>query len=357
MADPAQEDVAHDRTSALQTHEDGVVAISKEVVKEITSDDVPGLAAEVAYYAIFSIPALFVLLISLAAVIDNTANVDVAGRMQEMIDESAPSSTQEILTALVENAVEQADGGTASIGLAASVLVALWAGSIAVGALMKAFNRAYNTNEERSFVKKKALSIVLTILLGLVVNLAIVLWAFGGQIGGWLAREFEMGSAFDLVWNLSRIPVGVFVIVLMLGILYYFGPTSEQEFRWVFPGAAFATIAWGGLIFGFSLYLRVASPGSAYGALGGVIVFLFFLYLSSLIFLVGAEVNAVLARRYDERYQNAIMGDIAEPQFDAAPRLAAPQSSAGASSVGSLALGAVATLGIIVAALLGRRRP
>jgi membrane protein len=334
----------------------GVVPFARELLHEVSSDDVPGLAAEVAYHAIFSIPALIVVLITLAAVIDNTANVDLADRLQQTISESAPESTQAILTALVTNAVAQVDGGTASVGLAGALLLALWSGSNAIGVLVKAFNRAYDSTESRSFPRKKLAAVLLTIAMGLVVNLAFALWVFGGQIGSWIAKEFSMGSTFDWTWNMLRIPLGVVVILLMLGMLYYVGPTVKQEFRSVLPGATFSTAAWGALVFGFSLYLRFASPGSAYGALSGLIVFLFFLYLTAVIFLVGAELNAVLARRHDDRYQEAIATGAVEDAVGG-PRIVAQQARYGEpSSAGSLVVGAVATIGIVLAAMLGRRK-
>lgn len=334
--------------------DNGVIAIGKELVGEITDDDVPGLAAEVAYHAIFSIPALIVVLISLAAVIDNATDVGLAERLRDTIAESAPESTQDILTALVDNAIDQVGGGAASIGLVTALLIALWAGSNAVGVLVKAFNRAYDATEERSFPKMKAAAVFLTIMMGLIVNLALALWVFGGQIGSWLAREFSMGSTFDWAWNLSRIPVGILVIVFMLGLLYYFGPTVDQEFRWVLPGAVFSTVAWGILVFGFSIYLRFASPGSAYGALSGLIVFLFFLYLTAMIFLAGAEFNAVLARRFDHHYRAAINEGDVETQ-GVVQRAADVRVAPEPASIGSLAVGAAATVGIVLAAVLGRR--
>ncbi|MEZ4521754.1 MAG: YihY/virulence factor BrkB family protein [Thermomicrobiales bacterium] len=357
MNQTSSSDSAQQLDEATGEPKTGIVAMAKELVGEITEDDVPGLSAEVAYHAIFSIPALFVVLLTLAAIIDNVANVALASRLQEMITQNAPESTQDILESLVTNAIDQADGGTASIGLATALIVALWAGSNGVGALIKAFNRAYDTEEDRSFPKKKASAVLLTIMMGIVVNLAFVLWVFGGQIGGWLAEEFNMGSTFDWVWNLSRIPVGVLVIIFMLSVLYYYGPMAKQEFRWVLPGAVFSTVSWGVLVLGFSIYLRFASPGSAYGALSGLIVFLFFLYLTSLLFLVGAELNAVLARRHDERYQTAIGVESrmrareAVVDLDSTPRRSIPA----ASSAASLAVGVVATVGIVLASLLGRR--
>lgn len=333
----------------------GALALAQELVREFIQDDVPGLSAEVAYHAVFAIPALLVVFVSLSAVINNVLDYDLGDRMLEMIDESAPDSTRELLRDLVTNAVEQVGGEVASIGLATSMVVAIWAGSNGVGALIKAFNRAYDAVELRPFHRKKALASLLTIVLGLVANLSFALWVFGGQIGGWLASEFAMGETFDWGWNLSRLPGGAVVMVMSLGLLYYYGPTMKQEFRWVLPGALFATAAWGLLVAGFSLYLTIASPGSAYGALSSVIVFLFFLYLTALILIAGAELNAALARRHDARYRLAMgYASRAEPVAPLRPAAAMGREPAPASA-GALAVGAATVLGIVVASLLKSR--
>jgi membrane protein len=328
----------------------GAVGIGKQLMAEIGDDDVPGLAAEVAYHAIFSIPAMLVVFVTLAAVINNVFDYDLASRLNDAIQDSAPESTHEMLEALVTNAVEQVDGGAASIGLASAVLVALWAGSNGVGVLIKAFNRAYDATELRSFARRKGLSILLTVMLGLIVNLAFALWVFGGRIGSWLASEFRMGSTFDWAWNLSRFPVGVVVIAFTLALLYYFGPTMDQTFRAVLPGAILATALWSALVLGFSVYLFFANPGSAYGALGGVIVFLFFLYLTSLVFIVGAELNSILAHR-----RLARLG-LLEPIADLTNARTAVVSDDRAHVTGTgVAVGVAATVGIVLAAMLGRR--
>lgn len=333
-----------------QDAQNTVVSIGKAVAAEISDDDVPGLAAEVAYHAIFSIPAMLVVFVTLAAVINNVADYDLQKRLNDAIKDSAPSSTQPLLEDLVEHAVARVDGGTASIGLAGAALVALWAGSNGVAALIKAFNRAYDATEMRSFARRKVLSILLTVMLGLIVNLAFALWVFGGRIGSWLASEFTMGATFDWLWNLSRIPAGLLVTIFMLALLYYFGPTLDQEFRAVLPGAVLATFLWGALVLGFSVYLSFANPGSAYGALGGTIVFLFFLYLTAMVFIVGAELNAVLD------YRRKAQAGVLEPIADLpAGRAVTAQNDRAQVSGRGLAVGIAATVGIVLAAMMGRR--
>ena len=350
-----REPAAHIPVAAAEPAPAGAVALARQLVREFIEDDVPGLSAEVAYHAVFAIPALLVVFVTLGGVVNNLLDYDLAARLLEMIDESAPESTRELLRDLVNNAVAQVDGETASVGLVTSVIVAVWAGSNGVGALIKAFNRAYDAVEVRAFHRKKALAGVLTVVLGLVVNGTFALWVFGGQIGGWLARELDMGETFDWAWNLSRLPVGALVVILSLGLLYYYGPTMNQKFRWALPGAALATAAWGLLVLGFSLYLRFASPGSADGALSSVIVFLLFLYLTAVILIMGAEMNAILARRHDPRYRQAMgIAVRAEPVVLLQPA-GAPVREAVPATVGTMAVGAVTVLGIVVASLLKGR--
>jgi len=82
-------------------------------------------------------------------------------------------------------------------------------------------------------------------------------------------------------------------------VLYYLGPNIEHSFRWISPGSVLATILWALATVAFSVYMQVSDPGSAYGSLGSLIVFLLFLYITGVVLLIGTELNALLERRYD----------------------------------------------------------
>ena len=306
------------------------VETAKEVMRQFGEDDVPGVAAEISYHLVFALAPLLIFVISIAAILDNYAGVDVSGQLEELILEHAPGEdVQSVLTTLVENAVSEASGGIASVGAVAALLIALWSGSNAIAVLMKAFNRAYNVTEQRPFVKKKAVAIGLTLLLGLFVNLAFVLFVFGGGIGELMAGWFGLGDAFNWAWNISRFPIAILFIMLLLSLLYYVGPNIEQSFRWISPGSVIATVLWIIVLFGFQIYLMFADPGSAYGIFGSVIVLLFFFFLSGMVFLLGAEINAVIGRQHDPEIINAIVGGRATGELprDSARRTAqiAPQ--------------------------------
>ena len=102
-----------------------------------------------------------------------------------------------------------------------------------------------------------------------------------------------------MVWNLLRWPVAIAALALVLAVLYGVGPNVKRPFRWMSPGAILATLLWLVAAAGFGIYLRFANPGSAYGVVGAVLVLLFFLYLTGIVFLLGAELDALLSTRQE----------------------------------------------------------
>jgi len=269
-------------------------ALGTELYGAVKEDEVPTRAAAFAYNTAFALPALILLTVALAALVDRVTNVAVADHLRNLIRDRAPADTKDFLNGIVDNAIGKVGGGGASMGVLFAAVLALWGGSNAVGSLIEAFNRAFDAEEDRPFLKKKLLTLGLTLLLALLVNLAFVLLVFGGRIGHWVAERAGLGGAFDVLWNLLRWPVAVAAVVLGLAVLYCVGPNVARPFRWVSPGAVLATVLWLVAAAGFGLYLRFANPGSAYGAVGGVLVLLFFLYITGIVFLVGAELDAIL---------------------------------------------------------------
>jgi len=280
---------------------DEVKVLGKELYGEVGKDKVTTLAAAFAYFTVFAIPALIILSVTIAAWINKATDVQVTENLREYIAEQAPASTQDLLNSIVDNAIAKVGGG-ASFGAILAALLALWAGSAAVGALIESFNVAYGVEEDsRSFLKKKGVTIGLTLLLALFVNVAFVLLVFGRRIGEWIADKAGLGTAFNVTWNMLRWPISIAAIAVILAVLYYAGPDVEQSFRWISPGSIFATVLWLIATALVGIYLTFSNPGSAYGVVGSVLVLLFFLYVTGIVFILGAELNAVLARRYDPK--------------------------------------------------------
>jgi len=268
--------------------------LGKQSIKKIGADQVTTMAGAFAYSWTFSIPPLILLTVLIAALINKVTNVPVVENLQDAITKHAPADTQDMLLRMVDNAVAKVNGNTASLGVLLTAILALWAASNAIGTLITGFNRAYDVEDDRSFLKKKGIQLGLTLLLVLFVNVAVALLVFGQQIGDWLANWIGLGSQFNTLWSILRWPGAIFGIMLMLAVLYWAGPNVDLPFRWVSAGTVVATLLWLALIAGFGIYLSISNPGSAYGVLGAVIVLLVFLNLTGIIFFLGAEINAIL---------------------------------------------------------------
>lgn len=268
---------------------------------KVREDDITGLGAEIAYNAVFAIPAFLLFLVTLAAMVNQFTGVPLNETLLALIDQRAPADLRPLLTGLVQGVLQRVNGLAVSIGAITTIILALWSGAGGMTALIKAFNRAYDVKETRPFVRQKLTAIGLTVLSAILVVAAFVLFVFGGNIGAWLANLFGLGSVFTLVWNLLRWPLAIIFIAFMLAVVYYLGPNIQQSFRWISLGSVVATLLWVLAVLGFKFYLLISNPGSAYGAAGSVLVLLFFLYLSGIIVVLGAELNAVLAQQYDPK--------------------------------------------------------
>lgn len=263
------------------------------LVHKIKHDDVFGMSAGIAYHWIFAIPPVLIVLVMSGALLDQVTDADVVGQLRTQINDRAPADTASVLSRLVDNAVAEVDGGTASLGVLIAALLAIWSGANAMGALIKAFNKALRIEEHRSFVHMRKVAIGLTLLLVGIMNGAFVLLVYGRRIGSWIAGEIGAGRAFEIVWGVIQWPLAILGIVVALSLLYTIGPNIDKPLKWVTPGSVAATVLWLLLVLGFGVYLRFADPGSAYGVLGGVIVLLFFLYLTAAVVLIGLEIDAV----------------------------------------------------------------
>ena len=303
-----------------------VKELATQFVRKVYTDDILGSSAEVAYHLIFAIPPVLILTLTGAAAVNQFTSVPVEETLRTLVRERAPASLQEALGTIITNAVGQASGGVISVGLLITTVVAIWSGSNGIAAIMKAYNRAYAVEEDRPYVRKRVVAVGLTILLVVLINAAFALMVFGETIGTWVANWLGMGSQFRTLWEVTRWPGAIGLFMFLLAVLYYVAPAIEQSFRWISPGSVVATMLWVAALFGFRFYLSIASPSTTYGAFSSLIVVLFFLYITSVILLVGAEMNAILQKRYDK----AVIHDRAEhPErltTDAARREAADEA-------------------------------
>ena len=268
-------------------------AFGKGMFNEIRQDDVSGLAAEVAFRLLFSLPALAIFFAALSAQTARYTGVDAFAYLQKQISSPAiPLSVRNSLDLVLNAAKDGGHSGVLSIG----ILLSLWSASSAVGTLIKAFNRAYDVEETRNFIWRRVMALGLTLGLSLLMLASFLLVLVGQRIGEKLATEIGLGNQFTQAWNIGRWPVIFILFMIALAILYWAGPSRDLPLRWLSPGAVIATILWLAASWGFSLYLQLVDVGNAYGVLGAVVVLLFFLWVSSIVLIIGAETNVVADR-------------------------------------------------------------
>ena len=269
--------------------------IGKALLGRFKRDRVTTQAAAVAFASVYALPAMILLIVLAAAVVDRATDVSVTDHLRTMITDHAPANTEDLLNEQVDQAIVKVGGGQLSVGILVTAVIALWSGSAAIGAMMAAFNLAFEVEENRSFPRQRLTSIGLTLVLAVSINVAFALLVFGQRIGSAIADKLDAGSAFNTIWNLVRLPAAIIAVELFLALLYWAGPNLVRPFRWITPGSAAATVLWLIATAGFGFFLRFSNPGSAYGVVGSVLVLLFFLYISSIVFILGAEIDAVLA--------------------------------------------------------------
>ena len=255
--------------------------------KEASADQVPMLAAGVAFFGFLALfPALIALTLIYGLVAEPATISEHMGRLTAALP---PEARALLETQLRELTSAPAQG--LGWGLALTVLVALWSASGGVGNLVTAINIAYDEERHRGFVKEKLLALGLTIgavvfmllVFALVAGVPIVMGALGLDQGAW--RWVIEAARWILV---------ALLVMVALAVLYRVAPDREPpKFRWVSVGAAVATVLWLLASVGFSLYVTMfGSYAKTYGALAGVVVMLLWLWITSYAVLLGAEINA-----------------------------------------------------------------
>jgi membrane protein len=267
------------------------VALGKRTAKDFVDDDMPTYAAALSYHILF---ALFPFLIFLIALLSFLQIPEFFDWILEQAEQAFPPDAYQRLSDVIGQIQNQSRGGLLSFG----VVLAVWAAASGIRSLMKALNVAYDVEETRPAWKLYALSIGYTIGLAVLIMAAAALMLLGPRSIEWLADQIGLGSAFVTLWTWLRFPVMAILLMLVAALIYYVSPNVDQPFRIITPGAVVAVVVWLVASIGFSIYVsNFGNYSATYGSLGGVIVMLFYFYLSSAVLLFGAEVNAELHRQ------------------------------------------------------------
>ncbi|MEW9500745.1 YihY/virulence factor BrkB family protein [Jeotgalibacillus marinus] len=261
----------------------------KEVIRRFTKSDTLGLSAQLAYFFLLSLFPLLIFALALIPYLPITQQ-----GMLNFFSEFAPGEIMSVIESTITEVNTGDNTGILSIGL----LGTLWSASYGMNALMKSFNQAYEVEETRSFIVARGMAIVWTIGMIGVFIIALLLPIFGHHIGDIAFSAFGLSDQFLTIWNVLRFGVTPFVLIIVFTGLYAFVPNVKIRFVSVIPGAILATAGWLIISFLFAYYVgRFSNYASTYGSVGGIIVLMVWLYLSGIIMMIGAQVNAIMAAK------------------------------------------------------------
>jgi len=260
--------------------------------REFRADNLTDWAAALTYYGVQAIfPALLVL-VSLLGL----AGPDTTQTLIDNVAGVAPGPAREIVIDAVTNL--QDGGGTAGVLFVVGIGGALFSASGYIGAFSRASNAIYEVEEGRPFYKLRPQQMLITLVLVLLLSVSAVSVVVTGGLAEQVGTLLGVGSTAVDVWDIAKWPVLVLLVSLMFAILYWAAPNVQQpKFTWLSPGGILAVVVW--LLASLAFAFYVANFGSydkTYGSLGGVVIFLVWLWLSNVALLLGAELNAELAR-------------------------------------------------------------
>ena len=272
-----------------------VLSDFKRAFKRFQNDQMTDHAAALTYYSLLSLfPALLFGVACLGffggqGLLDDAADY--------LLQAGAPKETVDAVIKALESA--QSQRGTAFTALVIALGTSLWGASGAFGAVGRALNVVWRVEEGRNFIRKKLSDLAWTLILLALVLVTFVLIFVGGGVARDLLGTIGLGDVGADIWLIARWPAALVLTMLVYAIVYFAAPNVEvPRFQFLTPGAVIGVVAWIVASAGFFFYVsNVSSYSATYGAFAGAVILLVWLWVTNVVLLLGAELNAVVDLR------------------------------------------------------------
>jgi membrane protein len=263
--------------------------------KGFMEDNCSDLAASLTYYAVLAIfPAAIVVvaLVNLVSQGDQTVQTIV-----DLLDDLGAGSVIDPDTEKLINDVVNKQG-SAGLLLSFGLIGAIWSASGYIGGYTRAANAIYGVEEGRPIWKLRPLQLLMTAIALLLMAIVVVLLIVSGPVTDAVGNALNLGDSVRIVWSIVKWPALLLIAMLLLAMLGWIAPNVRQpRFRWLTVGGFVTLLVIAIASFGFGLYVaKFSSYDATYGALGGVIAFLVWMYLVNSAVMFGVEINAELQR-------------------------------------------------------------
>ena len=264
----------------------------KRTFKAFSADNLTDWAAALTYYGVLAVFPAIIALVSIIGLVGPSAT----DPLLENIGKVAPGPAKDILTSSVENL--QSNRGAAGIAFIVGLALALNSASSYISAFTRASNAIYDVEEGRPIWKLKPQQIGIALVLILMLVVVAVAVTVSGPLAKEVGKVIGVSDSAAKIWDIAKIPLILIVVSFMFAFLYWTAPNVKQPgFKFASPGGIVALIIWIVASLLFALYVATfASYDKTYGALGGLVVFLLWLWITNLAILFGAEFNSELQR-------------------------------------------------------------
>jgi membrane protein len=261
------------------------VSILKNAVVDAERNHTMAFSAGLSYYFVLS---LFPALIAMSAVVGFLPVPNLFAQILSLMARFVPADSMGVVRQIVTDVITPHRGALLSFGL----LGTLWTASSGFAGMIEALNVAYNVPETRPYWKTRGLAVVMTFLIGGLLLVALGMMLVGPRFGEWMAGALHLSYVWARIWPVVRWMVSGTFIVVAVECMYFLAPNVKQRFSHTLVGAVFAVATWLTLSFALGIYFqRFANFNRTYGALGGAIALMTWLYWSSFVILLGAEIN------------------------------------------------------------------
>lgn len=264
---------------------------------EFWEEDILSRSAQVAFYLSFSLFPLLLFLVNLFGLIIGQAE-GLRLELFSYLRQIMPYSAYILVQKTILEVTESSSGGKLTFGF----LIALWSASAGIDSLRVALNHVYRLKETRSWWKTKLESLIFTLILIFLISFVLGSVFYGWKFLSILLALVNLPIESVVILQIIQWISFVGILLLTFGLLYRFLPDQkENKCRWISPGSVTAIILWVLATNGFRLYLNFFDNyDKTYGSLGAVIILMFWLYLSSLVILIGGLLNWVISEVNNE---------------------------------------------------------
>ena len=268
--------------------------LGRTVVEQIIANNIFGRAAELAFYFLFALFPLILLMTTLFGLFASYS-VELQSNLLSYFADFLPPTAFQLLGRVTNELTAHASHGKLTFG----VVSALWVISSGISSMISFLNLAHHVRETRRWFKVRAIALGLSVLISILLLTALFMVLMGGHFAGWLGTRLRLPPMVVFIWKGIQWPTAILFVSISCSLIYYCGPNLKERRRWQWftPGSVFGGLVWLGASLGFRMYLHFFNTyGLSYGSLGAVMILLVWLYVTGLACLVGAEINAEIER-------------------------------------------------------------